>query len=94
MKTLIIKSKPIDISILDYKKEYGEKNYNGFKLSAETDWENICTLDSTIRKDNEALISANDYCGAGGKETDPYIATQYNYLLRVKEMIQNKSIIK
>ena len=36
----------------------------------------------------------NDYCGAGGKETDPYIATQYNYLLRVKEMIQNKSIIK
>ena len=31
----------------------------------------------------------NDYCGAGGKETDPYIATQYNYLLRVKEMIQN-----
>ena len=36
----------------------------------------------------------NDYCGAGGKETDPYIATQYNYLLRVKEMIQNKGIIK
>ena len=36
----------------------------------------------------------NDYCGAGGKETDTYIATQYNYLLRVKEMIQNKSIIK
>ena len=36
----------------------------------------------------------SDYCGAGGKETDPYIATQYNYLLRVKEMIQNKSIIK
>ena len=36
----------------------------------------------------------NDYCGAGGKETDPYIETQYNYLLRVKEMIQNKSIIK
>ena len=36
----------------------------------------------------------NDYCGAGGKETDQYIATQYNYLLRVKEMIQNKSIIK
>ena len=36
----------------------------------------------------------NDYCGAGGKETDPYIATQYNYLLRVKEMIENKSIIK
>ena len=31
----------------------------------------------------------NDYCGAGGKETDPYIATQYNYLLRVREMIQN-----
>ena len=31
----------------------------------------------------------NDYCGAGGKETDQYIATQYNYLLRVKEMIQN-----
>ena len=36
----------------------------------------------------------NDYCGAGGKETDPYIATQYNYLLRVKEMIRNKGIIK
>lgn len=65
---LLIKSKPIDISILDYKKEYGEKNYNGFKLSAETDWENICTLDSTIRKDNEELISANDYCGAGFSE--------------------------
>ena len=36
----------------------------------------------------------NDYCGAGGKETDPYIANQYYYLLRVKEMIQNKNIAK
>ena len=36
----------------------------------------------------------NDWIKAGGKETDPYIATQYNYLLRVKEMIQNKGIIK
>ena len=31
----------------------------------------------------------NDCVKAGGKETDTYIATQYNYLLRVKEMIQN-----
>ena len=36
----------------------------------------------------------NDYCGAGGKETDPYIANQYNYLLRVREMIKNKNIAK
>ena len=36
----------------------------------------------------------NDYCGAGGKETDDYIKNQYYYLLRVKDMIQNQSIAK
>ena len=35
----------------------------------------------------------NDYCGAGGKETDDYVKRQYEYLLRVKEMIQNKEAI-
>ena len=36
----------------------------------------------------------NDWCSAGGKETDDYVKNQYYYLMRVKEMIQNKSIIK
>ena len=35
-----------------------------------------------------------DWCGAGGKETDDYVKRQYEYLLKVKEMIENKSIIK
>ena len=30
----------------------------------------------------------NDWCGAGGKETDDYVKRQYYYLLKVKEMIQ------
>ena len=42
----------------------------------------------------DVIKRVNDYCGAGGKETDPYIANQYYYLLRVKEMIQNKNIAK
>ena len=36
----------------------------------------------------------NDYCGAGGKETDDYVKRQYEYLCRVKEMIQNRDIAK
>lgn len=62
---LIIKSKPIDISILDYKKEYGEKNYNGFKFSSDSEWSNICILDSKVRIANDELISSTDYCGDG-----------------------------
>ena len=42
----------------------------------------------------DVIKRVNDYCGAGGKETDPYIANQYYYLLRVKEMIQNKNMAK
>ena len=36
----------------------------------------------------------NDWCAAGGKETDDYVKRQYEYLLRVKEMIRNKNIAK
>ena len=36
----------------------------------------------------------NDWIKAGGKTTDDYIKNQYYYLLRVREMIENKSIIK
>lgn len=42
----------------------------------------------------DVIKRVNDYCGAGGKETDEYIKNQYYYLLRVKEMIQNKTIAK
>ena len=36
----------------------------------------------------------NDWCGAGGKETDDYVKNQYYYLLRIRDMIENKGIIK
>ena len=63
--TLIIKSKPIDIEILNYTKEYGERTYSGLKES-EGDWTTICILDSAIRERNVELIDADEYnyCGA------------------------------
>ena len=36
----------------------------------------------------------NDWIKAGGSEKDDYVKRQYYYLLKVKEMIQNKGIIK
>ena len=42
----------------------------------------------------DAIKRVNDWCSAGGKETDDYVKNQYYYLLRVKEMIQNKNIAK
>ena len=43
---------------------------------------------------NDVIKRVNDYCRAGGKETDPYIANQYHYLLRVREMIKNREVGK
>ena len=43
---------------------------------------------------NDVIKRVNDWIAGGGKETDDYVKRQYYYLLKVKEMIQNKSIIK
>ena len=43
---------------------------------------------------NDVIKRVNDWIKAGGKTTDDYIKNQYYYLLRVREMIENKSIIK
>ena len=43
---------------------------------------------------NDVIKRVNDWIKAGGKTTDNYIKNQYNYLLRVREMIENKSVIK
>ena len=42
----------------------------------------------------DVIKRVNDWIKAGGKETDDYVKRQYEYLLRVKEMIQNKNIAK
>lgn len=42
----------------------------------------------------DVIKRVNDWIKAGGKTTDNYIKNQYNYLLRVRDMIENKSIIK
>lgn len=42
----------------------------------------------------DVIKRVNDWCAAGGKETDEYVKRQYYYLLRVRDMIQNKGIIK
>ena len=42
----------------------------------------------------DVIKRVNDWCAAGGSETDDYVTNQYYYLLRVKEMIQNKNIAK
>ena len=57
---------------------------------------NILLYDEIIPHMYKADVAkrVNDWIKAGGKETDPYIATQYNYLLRVRDMIQNKNIAK
>ena len=41
----------------------------------------------------DVIKRVNDWCAAGGSETDDYVTNQYYYLLRVKEMIQNKEAI-
>ena len=42
----------------------------------------------------DVIKRVNDWIAAGHSETDDYVKRQYYYLLKVKEMIQNKSIIK
>ena len=42
----------------------------------------------------DVIKRVNDWCGAGGSEKDDYVKRQCEYLLRVKEMIQNKNIAK
>ena len=42
----------------------------------------------------DVIKRINDWCGAGGSEKDDYVKRQYEYLLRVRERIENKSIIK
>ena len=39
---------------------------------------------------NDVIKRVTDWIKAGGNETDPYIANQYHYLLRVREMIKNR----
>lgn len=39
---------------------------------------------------NDVAKRVNDWCAAGGKETDEYVKRQYYYLLRVREMIKNR----
>ena len=40
----------------------------------------------------DVIKRVNDWCAAGGSETDEYVSRQYEYLLRVKEMMQRKNI--
>ena len=42
----------------------------------------------------DVIKRVNDWCAAGGSETDDYIKRQYEYLLRVKEVVQNKNMAK
>lgn len=42
----------------------------------------------------DVIKRVNDWIKSGGKETDDYVKRQYEYLCRVKEMIQNKDIAK
>ena len=42
----------------------------------------------------DAARRLNDWIAGGGKETDDYVKRQYEYLLRVREMTETKSIIK
>lgn len=42
----------------------------------------------------DVIKRVNDWIKAGGKETDDYVKRQYEYLCRLKEMIQNRAIAK